>query len=219
MSGKQISSGKIGRPVKAAGDKHTKEKIFDVAVDLFSKHGFNQTSVRMIASNVGLTEGAFYRHYSSKEEVLNAILSFAENFIYTPLPIEQTLGDLKGDSIFRGLLSPLPEIIIPETVVLKIIRIIYNEMPHNEKIRQYFQREYIQRADEYLHELFKKCIEKGTIKPCDPMMLAKVFNAFRSDWAFQNFIIKQDGEVDIEAMRNDLLQAILFFENNFLPER
>jgi len=217
MSDEKLTSVKMGRPVKTTGDKHTKEKILDVAIDLFSQHGYDRTPVRLIATTIGLTEGAVYRHYAGKEAILESIFEFAENFIFAPLPIEQTLGALNGQSIFRGLLAPLPEIIMAEPVIAKIIRIIYNEMHHNEKIRQYYLKEYVERANDNLHELFKKCIEKGTIRVCDPLVLSKVFNSFRSEWAFQTFIIKQDSPIDIEMLKQDLNAAIQFFEELFLP--
>ena len=34
----------------------TKEKIFDVSIDLFSKYGYDRVSIRQIASEVGIKE-------------------------------------------------------------------------------------------------------------------------------------------------------------------
>ena len=44
----------------------TKDKIFDTALDLFSKKGYDSVSVRTIASEVGIKESSIYNHYSSK---------------------------------------------------------------------------------------------------------------------------------------------------------
>jgi len=53
----------------------TKEKISIVALKLFSKKGFKGTTVKDIARRVGITEGAIYRHFTSKEEIVNYLLS------------------------------------------------------------------------------------------------------------------------------------------------
>ena len=53
----------------------TKEKISLVALRLFSKKGFKGTTIKDIAREVGITEGAIYRHFSSKEEIVNYLLS------------------------------------------------------------------------------------------------------------------------------------------------
>ncbi|WP_082397975.1 TetR/AcrR family transcriptional regulator [Methanobrevibacter arboriphilus] len=45
----------------------TKEKIFNVAIDLFSKKGYNQVSMREIATEVGIKEASIYYHYSKKK--------------------------------------------------------------------------------------------------------------------------------------------------------
>jgi AcrR family transcriptional regulator len=45
----------------------------EVALDLFSEQGFDATSMRDIAAALGLSPGAFYHHFPSKESVLLAV--------------------------------------------------------------------------------------------------------------------------------------------------
>lgn len=59
----------------------TKDKIFDVAIDLFSKKGYDSVSIRTIASNVGIKESSIYNHYSSKKEILMSILIILKNIL------------------------------------------------------------------------------------------------------------------------------------------
>ena len=54
--------------------RNTKEKIFDVSLELFSQKGFNNTSVRQIAREVGIKESSIYNHYPSKQAILDEIL-------------------------------------------------------------------------------------------------------------------------------------------------
>ena len=58
----------------------TKDKIFDVALDLFSKKGYDSVSIRTIASEVGIKESSIYNHYSSKKEILMSILKYFEEY-------------------------------------------------------------------------------------------------------------------------------------------
>ena len=53
----------------------TKERIAKVALRLFSIKGFKGTTIKDIATEVGITEGAIYRHFSSKEEIVAYLLS------------------------------------------------------------------------------------------------------------------------------------------------
>ncbi|MBU1927907.1 TetR/AcrR family transcriptional regulator, partial [bacterium] len=45
----------------------TKEKIINSSKRLFSEHGYKATSVRKIATDVGIRESALYNHFKNKE--------------------------------------------------------------------------------------------------------------------------------------------------------
>lgn len=51
----------------------TRAAILDSARRLFGHHGYEETSVRELAATAGVTKGAFYHHYTSKEEVLEEL--------------------------------------------------------------------------------------------------------------------------------------------------
>ena len=53
----------------------TKEKILQAARKEFIKKGFREASMRNIASAVGISATALYRHYSCKEEIFEAVVS------------------------------------------------------------------------------------------------------------------------------------------------
>lgn len=48
---------------------HTKERLLQATVRLAADRGIQATTVQAIANEVGITEGAVYRHYRSKEEL------------------------------------------------------------------------------------------------------------------------------------------------------
>ncbi|MFP4311345.1 MAG: TetR/AcrR family transcriptional regulator [Nitriliruptoraceae bacterium] len=52
----------------------TRERIVDAAVDLFHRQGYNATSLRQIADEVGLQVGSLYNHMASKEQLLYDIM-------------------------------------------------------------------------------------------------------------------------------------------------
>ncbi|HTW03701.1 MAG TPA: TetR family transcriptional regulator [Streptosporangiaceae bacterium] len=51
----------------------TRERILDVAMDLFTDQGFDATSMREIAERLGISKPAIYYHFASKEEILMAL--------------------------------------------------------------------------------------------------------------------------------------------------
>lgn len=56
----------------SATDRTTRERILDVAFDLFVEQGFAGTTVTEIEKQAGLTggSGGFYRHFRSKKDLL-----------------------------------------------------------------------------------------------------------------------------------------------------
>jgi AcrR family transcriptional regulator len=63
---------KLGRPPNAEG-RNTRERILEVALELFAARGFAGASVRELAFAAGITEGALYAHFSGKQEVFEQL--------------------------------------------------------------------------------------------------------------------------------------------------
>ena len=52
-----------------------KEEFLDLAEDLFARLGYEKTSVDRIVFEIGLSKGAFYHHFKSKSDLLDAALA------------------------------------------------------------------------------------------------------------------------------------------------
>jgi AcrR family transcriptional regulator len=48
----------------------TRERILDVALELFNEQGYDKTSLREIAERLEITKAALYYHFESKAEIL-----------------------------------------------------------------------------------------------------------------------------------------------------
>ena len=53
----------------------TRQKIIDVAARLFKVHGTDATGIATIMAEAGLTNGAFYAHFTSKEALFEAVIA------------------------------------------------------------------------------------------------------------------------------------------------
>lgn len=51
----------------------TKRRIYNAAVDLFSKQGFDNTTIEDISRKADVSVGAFYHYYSSKTEIYSEL--------------------------------------------------------------------------------------------------------------------------------------------------
>lgn len=89
----------------------TRTRIRQVAIELFSAQGYEQTSLREIADRVGLTKASLYYHYPSKQALLLAVveplisdwrtsIEAAEALPHTPANVRHVLR-LSLDTMLR----------------------------------------------------------------------------------------------------------------------
>lgn len=67
----------------------TKEKIIQVAFNMFLQKGYKEVSLKQIVDAVGLTKGAFYHHFTGKEQLFRQIV---ETFLLEG-----------GEDVYKGL--------------------------------------------------------------------------------------------------------------------
>ena len=65
----------------------TRQEILNTALELFSVQGYEATSVSQIADAVGIRKAALYSHFTSKQEILDAL-------------IQATMAQYEAHSIF-----------------------------------------------------------------------------------------------------------------------
>jgi TetR/AcrR family transcriptional regulator, repressor of fatR-cypB operon len=58
---------------KASDPDATRIAILDAALDLFVERGFHGTAVPLVAERAGIAAGTIYRHFDSKEALVNAV--------------------------------------------------------------------------------------------------------------------------------------------------
>ena len=166
---------------------NTKEKIFDVALDLFSKKGYDSVSLREIAEEVGIKKSSIYSHYPSKESILMDIFEyFTEQFEYENLPTNDNL-ELTSDNetlfenpeLFYHQGSEAIKEMLTKDKNLKIWKLIFIQMHYNETIRSYFQEEIMIKPLIFWNDFFTILKEKGIIrKDSNPSLLAKEYYSF-----------------------------------------
>ena len=106
---------------------NTKEKIFDVSLDLFSKKGYEE---------VGIRKSSIYSHYSSKEEILMDIFNHLRNlFEYDELLNNEDLNLtadneilMENPELFYHMGSEAIKTLFSEERNLKIWKLIFIQM-------------------------------------------------------------------------------------------
>ncbi len=175
---------------------NTKEKIFDVSIDLFSKKGYDSVSLREIADEVGIKKSSIYSHYPSKEAILMDIFEyFTGQFEYNEILNSKDFilaNDneilLENPEQFYHMGSEAIKAMLLEERNLKIWKLIFIQMYYNEDIRIFFQNEILIKPLIFWNNFFAILKEKGIIKKdSNPKLLAKEYYSFPIYLLFEIF--------------------------------
>lgn len=186
----------------------TKDKIFDTALDLFSKKGYDSVSVRTIASEVGIKESSIYNHYSSKKDILMSILNYFEEYFK---------GNPLDDENIRKLLEENPEEFyhqgsemfkqqIFEEKILKIMKLIFVQMYQIDEVKEFFLREILGGSTDFWSDVFEILIHKNVIgSDCNPNKLAEMYFGFSMFKLWEIFLKYDDfPKAEIEIMFDEV---------------
>lgn len=69
----EIQKVRVGRPPSTVGGQRIPERLFEQACKLFAEKGFDRTSVQDIVAAAGVTKGAMYHYFRSKDDLLYEI--------------------------------------------------------------------------------------------------------------------------------------------------
>lgn len=84
----------------------TKDKIVQVAFNLFLQKGYNEVSLKEIVEAVSLTKGAFYHYFTGKEELFRQIIQ-----IYLMEGGDKAYEGLSKDNLKQFMISYLERIV------------------------------------------------------------------------------------------------------------
>ena len=211
---------KTGRPVKIEGEKATKEKIFDAAVELFAGQGYDGVSIRDIARAVGIKESSVYKHYGSKDEILEEIFEYMKKRLYldtVPDNYADFVDSVPVEAILANGLNELASF-MKDPYMLKIMRIITIEMYHNERIRKFFREQMFERPVDEMETLFRMLVIRGKIRNYDPRALATAYFAFSVYMYFETFMVRYGEPLDLGLIGRKSRAQMELFVDMLRPE-
>lgn len=84
---KLVANGELTDPDSARG------KLLQTAAHLFRSKGYERTTVRDLASAVGIQSGSIFHHFKSKDEILRAVME--ETILYNTALMRAALADAR----------------------------------------------------------------------------------------------------------------------------
>ena len=102
---------------------YSRESLLEVCVAVFNRHGYDNTSMGMLSSELGISKSAIYHHVTSKEEILEEALLRALDALESMI-FEVQSRDLRSvdtlEEIVRGSVRVLVEHMPYVTLLLRL---------------------------------------------------------------------------------------------------
>jgi AcrR family transcriptional regulator len=143
------------------------DEVLDAALDLFIEKGFASTRVEDIAKRAGISKGAVYLYFPSKEAILEGLVRRA----ILPLATHALgfIENYEGDP--RLVLTMVMKMVagkLAEPRLLAIPKIVMREVVHFPELAQMYRREVLDRVIPVVEGLIRKGIDAGYLRPVDP---------------------------------------------------
>ncbi len=166
-----------------ARNKHPEETvnlILDVACRLFVEKGFEHTSIQDIINNLGgLTKGAIYHHFKSKEDILEAVISRMTEESNQMLIEIRDRTDLTGKDKLKTIFK--------KSIFRPVQDEIFTQAPNlgdNPKLLfSIFCNTIREVAPDYIFPIIRQGIDDGTIVTDYPEQLAELIILVANIWA------------------------------------
>jgi AcrR family transcriptional regulator len=162
-----------------------RRQILDAALACFSRRGFHQTSMQAIFEEAGLSPGAVYRYFESKEEIVRAIASETlTGFAGAIQPGPQ--GEPLGPREILGRLFDALERVELRTERLRLALQIWGEALHNPEVKS-FLLEIVDRLRGQISADLRDAQERGALDPeLDPEYAGRVLLAMAQGFVVQS---------------------------------
>lgn len=158
----------------------TRERILQMAAELFTKKGYEATGVQELGEAVGLGRGALYHHIGSKEKLLYEI---SIRHVRTMLEHGEAIlaMDLPADEKFRLLARRLMETIAEKLPEITVFFHEYRSLSgkHGAEliaIRDKFEALWIRILDEG--------VEQGIFRPMPPVIVKGILGLFNYSYVW-----------------------------------
>ena len=143
-----------------------KTKVERAAVDLFAAHGFDGVSIADIAAAAGVSQGALYRHYPSKEELAWALFSTA--YLHTGEELDRIrIGEVGFEAAVTAMIAHFCALYDEDPAVFRFMLITQHgflpRIPSGSRT-----------PVDAVADLVSDAVVKNRLKPIDPPLGAAV---------------------------------------------
>lgn len=163
---------------KEYNSKATIEAILSVSAKLFLEKGFDKTSMMDIATAAGISKGAIYHHFKSKDEIIKSVMEKQEESVKAT--IENFMDEAKVLSGKEQL-----KLILEKNIENQEAHYLDNAMSVHMKSAEFvlsYMQSCVNKDSAFVSEIIKRGIKDGSIVTDFPDECAEVFMLLLNVW-------------------------------------
>ena len=181
--------------------KETKEKIFQAAKKILQKKGYEELSIKNICEEAGVSNGSFYHHFKTKDDLLSYYIEEQPNINPDLLDVPQNADEVKSAIVYVYL----NYVHYCQELGVEFMANYYT--PKNQSLNPLIRTERPYPIVT-VHNYIQKCIDAGIIKPnqniediTTDIRMIVIGNVF--EWCLK------EGNADFEGNMKRSLEAYL----------
>jgi AcrR family transcriptional regulator len=179
----------------------TRERILDVALDLFTEKGFDGTSLREIAERLGVTKAALYYHFASKDDILLALHMRLHAFGKDAL-VKMTEDEPVSLQVWGALLDE----VVGQMLAQRQIFLMHQR---NQAALEKLHREEHDAEHEDLQTRFRKLLDDTRVPLRDRIRMAASFGAVFSTLFMAGDAFQDVPNQDMSDLLHDVVHDVL----------
>ena len=151
-------------------------EILAAALDQFIEHGYAASKLEDVARRAGITKGAMYRYFDSKEALFKAVV---RQSVLPQIEAFERIASQSGTSA-RELLAEFAHGWVERiyrTPIAGLAKLVTAESANFPELARFYKGEVIDRTARALQSVIKRGIERGEFRPLDVESAARVLRA------------------------------------------
>ena len=170
----------------------TRDKIMDVALNMFSERGYEAVSIRDICGEVGIKESTLYYHFKNKKDILDSLIEKFRSYIdgllshVDEITEEPAKKGKKSDDISLQMVdSYMIDSYLFDPFCNLMLRLMMIEQFHNEEIRELYEKTLFTDPYEIQMNVFRKLAKAGMIPDKDVEWIVKETHSYMTMLTFK----------------------------------
>ncbi len=159
---------------RMAGDER-RQQILQVAMSLFSKHGFAGTTTKKIAEAAGVSEATVFKHFSNKEELYSDIIDHKACSHGLEEPFKEISEELAAKDDFGVFYGMALNALKHHREDRDFIRLLLHAALEQHDLSRMFFESFVEGIYEFLSNYIRQRQKDGAFREIEPKIVVRTF--------------------------------------------